>query len=78
MAWVPATLVAAEMDEELAYNFLSILFEHIDEVIAVHPSANNTTPELALAASPIPMHPGAVRYYQDQGYDVPADLLPPN
>ncbi len=71
-------LVAAEMDEDLAYNFLSILFEHIDEVIAVHPSANNTTPELALAASPIPMHPGAVRYYQDQGYDVPADLLPPN
>jgi len=71
-------LVAAEMDEQLAYDFLSILYQYIDEVIAVHPSGNSTTPELALSASPIPLHPGAVKYYQDQGFDVPSDLLPPN
>jgi TRAP transporter TAXI family solute receptor len=71
-------LVAAEMDEQLAYDFLDALYSNIDEVIAVHPSANNTTPELALAASPIPLHPGAVTYYEDNGHDVPADLLPPN
>jgi TRAP transporter TAXI family solute receptor len=70
-------LVAAEMDDQLAYDFLSALFANIDDVIAVHPSANDTTPELALAASPIPLHPAAVRYYQDQGYEVPERLLPP-
>lgn len=70
-------LVAAEMDEQLAYDFLDALFSNIDDVIAVHPSANATTPELALSASPIPLHPGAVRYYQDQGYEVPERLLPP-
>ena len=70
-------LVAAEMDDQLAYDFLDALYTHIDDVIAVHPSANDTTPELALSASPIPLHPAAVRYYQDQGYDVPERLLPP-
>ena len=70
-------LVAAEMDEQLAYDFLDALYSNIDDVIAVHPSANATTPELALSASPIPLHPGAVRYYQDQGYDIPERLLPP-
>ena len=71
-------LVAAEMDEQLAYDFLDVLYTNIDEVIAVHPSANNTTPELSLAASPIPFHPGAVQYFEDNGYEVPADLMPPN
>lgn len=70
-------LVAAEMDEQLAYDFLDALYSNIDDVIAVHPSGNDTTPEFALSASPIPLHAGAVRYYQDQGYEVPERLLPP-
>lgn len=70
-------VVSAEMDEQLAYDFLSALYEHIDEVIAVHPSANDTTPEFALEATPIPLHPGAVRYYQEQGYEIPERLMPP-
>lgn len=70
-------LVRAEMDDELAYGFLEALYANIDDVIAVHPSANDTTPELALSASPIPLHAAAVQYYQDQGYDVPERLLPP-
>jgi len=32
---------------------------------------------LALSASPIPLHVGAVSYYQDAGYEVPERLLPP-
>ena len=69
--------VSAEMDEQLAYDFTRILYENIEEVIAVHPSANDTTPEFALEATPIPLHPGAVRYYQEQGYEIPERLMPP-
>ena len=68
-------VVAAEMDEALAYDFLSALYEHIDDVIAVHPSANDTTPEFSLASTPIPLHPGALRYYQEMGYEVPEKLM---
>ena len=68
-------VVSAEMDEELAYNFVSTLYEHIDDVIAVHPSANDTTPEFSLASTPIPLHPGALRYYQEMGLEVPERLI---
>ncbi len=70
-------VAAAEMPDQLAYDFLDALYSNIDDVIAVHPSANDTTPENALAASPIPLHPAAVQYYQDAGYEVPEHLLPP-
>ena len=69
-------IVADEMDEELAYNLTSALYEHIDEVIAVHPSAEETTPEFSLGSSPIPLHPGALRYYEEAGYEVPEALRP--
>ncbi len=70
-------MVAAEMDDQLAYDFLAALFEHIDEIIAIHPSANDTTAENSLIATTIPLHAGAVKYYQDMGFDVPERLLPP-
>ena len=68
-------IVNAELDEEIAYTFVSTLFEHIDEVIAVHPSANDTTPEFSLSSTPIPLHPGALRYYEEQGMEIPERLM---
>jgi TRAP transporter TAXI family solute receptor len=66
-------VVAAEMPEELAYAFTKALFEHIDEVRAIHPSANETVPEAALD-SPVPLHPGAIRYFEEIGLEVPDRL----
>ena len=68
-------IVSAELDEEIAYTFTSTLYEHIDEVIAVHPSANDTTPEFSLSSTPIPLHPGALRYYEEQGMEIPERLM---
>lgn len=66
-------IVAAEADEELVYEFTKALFEHIDVVRNIHPSANETVPEAALD-SPIPLHPGAIRYYEEIGLTVPDSL----
>lgn len=66
-------IVAAEMDEELAYEFTKNLFEHIRVVRAIHPSANETVPESALA-SPIPLHLGAIRALEELGLSVPDRL----
>ncbi|MEX2535263.1 MAG: TAXI family TRAP transporter solute-binding subunit [Trueperaceae bacterium] len=70
-------VVAAEMDEQLAYDFLDALYGHIDEIVAIHPSANETTAENSLQASPIPLHAGAIRYYEEAGHDIPDRLRPP-
>ena len=70
-------VVSAEMPDELAYDFLDVLYSHIDEIIAIHPSGNQTTPQNSIDATPIPLHPGAVAYYEDQGLEVPDDVRPP-
>ena len=66
-------IVSAEMDEELAYQFTKNLFEHIRVVRAIHPSANETVPEAALA-SPVPLHLGAIRALEELGLTVPDRL----
>lgn len=70
----PNLLIASsDMDEELAYAFTKALFENIGVVRAIHPSANETVVEAALA-SPVPLHAGAIRYFEEIGLDVPAGL----
>lgn len=66
-------VVSSDMDEELAYEFTKNLFEHIRIVRAIHPSANETVPEAALA-SPVPLHLGAIRALEELGLTVPDHL----
>ncbi|MEU5721395.1 TAXI family TRAP transporter solute-binding subunit [Micromonospora sp. NPDC047738] len=56
-------LVAADMPDQLAYDLTRVLFAHQDELIRVHPEAANFTRESAAGTDPIPLHPGAARYY---------------
>tara|TARA_R110002110_G_scaffold54986_18_gene157298 strand:+ start:1654 stop:2613 length:960 start_codon:yes stop_codon:yes gene_type:complete len=74
---VPNVLtVSSEMDEELAYQITRAMFENIADLQAVHPAANQTTVEFTLAATPVPLHPGAIRYYEEIGATVPDRLRP--
>ena len=74
---VPNVLVASsEMSEDLAYAITKAMFENIADLQAVHPAANQTTIELTLSATPIPLHPGALRYYEETGATIPDRLRP--
>jgi len=66
-------VVSSEMSDDLAYAFTKALFENIDVVRNIHPSANETVPEAALA-SPVPLHTGAIRYLEEIGLTVPDSL----
>jgi len=68
---VPNVLVVnGEMDEELAYNITKVMFEGQATLAAAHPAAAELTLENAVQNSSIPYHPGALRYYQEQGITV--------
>ena len=48
--------------------------KNIDELKAVHPAANQTTVDFTLSATPVPLHPGALRYYEEIGVEIPDRL----
>ena len=74
---VPNVLVVnSDMDEELAYQLTQLLFENTDELIAVDPAANDTTIEFTMNSTPVPLHPGAIRYFEEVGADIPDRLRP--
>ena len=60
-------VVHEEMTEDLAYRITKALFDHQDELAAIHPEAEKLSVESAVTGSTVPFHPGAVRYYQEQG-----------
>ncbi len=74
---VPNVLVASsEMSDDLAYKITKTMFENIEDLQAVHPAAKQTTVAFTLDATPIPLHPGAIRYYEETGAEIPARLRP--
>lgn len=60
--------VDASMDEQLVYTITKILDESREELISAHPSLSNLSdPEYICSQLPIPLHPGAEKYYTEQG-----------
>jgi TRAP transporter TAXI family solute receptor len=71
-ATVMNILVAHEnLDEKTAYNIVKTVFDKKDELVAVHKEAINFKLEGQKAsASPIPFHPGAIRYFAEKGIKI--------
>lgn len=59
--------VSGTMSDEQAYQIVKTIFAHLDEVHKLHPQAASLTLEGAIVGSSIPFHPGAIRFYQEQG-----------
>jgi TRAP transporter TAXI family solute receptor len=72
MASVANILVANEkMSDQTAYNVVKTVFDHQKELIAVHKEAENFKLEnQKQAATPIPFHPGALKYFKEKGVKV--------
>lgn len=64
----------SDLPEDMVYKLVKAAFENRDYLEKIHPFAKYTTLENSLKASPIPLHPGAVKYYQEKGLKVPEHL----
>lgn len=69
-------ICTADTSEELVYQLVKAVFQHKDYLEKIHPFAKYTTPENAITASPIPLHPGAMKYYRELGLKIPDRLIP--
>ena len=68
-------VVRTDMSEELVYDLIQTLFAAQTELASVHPAARHISAEYTMEASPIPLHPGAVRFFVEAGYEVPDRLI---
>jgi TRAP transporter TAXI family solute receptor len=67
-------VVSSEMDADTVYAITKAMYENIADMQAVHPAANETTVEFSMSATPIPLHEGALRYFEEVGAEVPDAL----
>jgi len=78
--------LTTKMPQDIVYKMTKALCEHWDEFIAAYKSSKPWKPiedelkywsEIAEITTVPPFHAGMVQYFEEQGYKVPAKLIPP-
>ena len=67
-AAIPNFLVTqSDVSDDLAYAMTKALYENLNNLAAAHNAAKAIKPENAVKGMPVPVHPGAERYYREVG-----------
>lgn len=62
-----------DMPESLAYEITKLAMENPERMVQNHAAAKETLAENVLKNTVIPFHPGAVKWFEENGYEIPAD-----
>jgi len=68
-------IINRDAADDLAYRIVKAVFEHHDEMVAIHPAAKETLAPNLDRDTFLPLHPGAGRYYREAGIAIPGNLL---
>ena len=69
--------VHKEMDDDLAYGLAKAMFDNVEEAKAAAALLKYLDESDPLVGMNIPLHPGALRYFRENGISVPGRLIPP-
>ena len=67
-------IASADLDEDFVYNVVKTVMEGHDRMMDIHKAAAETLPENFDKNTFLPWHPGAVRWFEENGYAIPDDL----
>ena len=67
--------VRSDLDEEAVYLITKTIYENLPFLNAIHKATKVMALEKALDGLPMPLHPGAAKFYKEVGLDIPARLL---
>lgn len=70
-------LVRDDIPNEVVYNIVKTVYENKDTIEQIWPQMASGMGFENINQTTIPYHPGAVEYFEEQGVDIPEDLLPP-
>jgi len=59
-----------KMEEDLAYQITKLIIERKSDLALVHKEADHISVQHAAVGSPIPYHPGAIRYFKEKGVSI--------
>ncbi|MEQ1950264.1 TAXI family TRAP transporter solute-binding subunit [Mesorhizobium sp. CN2-181] len=57
----------SDVSDETAYQMTKLLFDNLPQLVAAHAAAKAIDPKKVLDGMPVPLHPGAERYYKEAG-----------
>lgn len=67
--------VNASVSEDHVYKLTKAIYENLPFLQAIHPATKAMAVEKAMAGLPVPLHPGAMKYYKEVGLKIPAHLM---
>ncbi len=67
--------VRADVDEEAVYLITKTIYENLPFLTAIHKATKAMSLEKSIKGLPMPLHPGALRYYKEAGLTVPERLV---
>ncbi|WP_137388436.1 TAXI family TRAP transporter solute-binding subunit [Rhodoligotrophos defluvii] len=56
-----------DLSEDTVYQLTKSMFDHLSDLVSAHSAAKGIDPNKAAKNLPIPLHPGAERYYKETG-----------
>jgi len=62
-----ATRLGIDLPDEVVYAIVRGVFENLEDIHRVHASADVITLDYAIEGIPVPIHPGAIKYYKEVG-----------
>ena len=65
-----------DLPEDFVYEMVKAVFENQEFLVQTHQSAMETRPENVGNNDVLPFHPGAIRYYNEIGIEIPEHLYP--
>jgi len=67
--------VRADLPEEDVYLITKTIYENLGFLQAIHKATDAMALNKAITGLPMPLHPGAARYFKEAGLSIPAKLL---
>jgi len=68
-------VVSKDTPEETVYLLTKTMYENLPFLNTVHKATKAMSVQKAIDGLPMPLHPGAAKYYMEQGVKIPARLL---
>ncbi|ANP79052.1 TAXI family TRAP transporter solute-binding subunit [Vibrio sp. 10N.261.51.F11] len=67
--------VREDISEDDVYQLTKAIYENLPFLQGIHKATKAMALEKGIAGLPVPLHPGAARYYREMGIEIPSELI---